>query len=250
MGMELHVVFEPDEAGWVRATVEELPGVITCAPTLDEARELVRDALDEWLKSLTCGRAGHHRSRSDPRDAHAERCLTPASSTGKETTTPFTSGVALGLVTSAGLVELRHLVFASFAPWVTAQDAKHAEPATLEKPVLLDCLAGVLRAAGFVPAIALREVPPKRAMVERKSVLIETDDPEGEGLRQVVALTSAGPSRGGSGGLAPTRPAATEGLGCPDESQRKYEEKRQSGAEGTRQGHERRTRDHEGRNRA
>ena len=53
MGMELHVVFEPDEAGWVRATVEELPGVITCAPTLDEARELVRDALDEWLKSLT-----------------------------------------------------------------------------------------------------------------------------------------------------------------------------------------------------
>ncbi len=58
--MELHVVFEPDEEGWVRATVEELPGVITCAPTLDEARELVRDprelvrdALDEWLQALT-----------------------------------------------------------------------------------------------------------------------------------------------------------------------------------------------------
>jgi len=51
--MELHVVFEPDEEGWVRATIEELPGVITCAPTLDEARELVRDALDEWLQALT-----------------------------------------------------------------------------------------------------------------------------------------------------------------------------------------------------
>ena len=51
--MELHVVFEPDEAGWVRATIEELPGVITCAPTRDEARELVRDALDEWLLALT-----------------------------------------------------------------------------------------------------------------------------------------------------------------------------------------------------
>ena len=51
--MELHVVFEPDEDGWVRATIEELPGVITCAPTLEEARELVRDALDEWLKALT-----------------------------------------------------------------------------------------------------------------------------------------------------------------------------------------------------
>ena len=52
-GVELHVVFEPDEEGWVRATIEELPGVITCAPTLDEARNLVRDALDEWLQALT-----------------------------------------------------------------------------------------------------------------------------------------------------------------------------------------------------
>jgi len=51
--MELHVVFEPDEHGWVRATIEELPGVITCARTLEEARELVRDALDEWLRALT-----------------------------------------------------------------------------------------------------------------------------------------------------------------------------------------------------
>ncbi len=51
--MELHVVFESDEEGWVRATIEELPGVITCAPTLAEARELVRDALSEWLASLT-----------------------------------------------------------------------------------------------------------------------------------------------------------------------------------------------------
>lgn len=51
--MELHVLFEPDEQGWVRATVEELPEVITCAPTHDEARTLVRDALGEWLAALT-----------------------------------------------------------------------------------------------------------------------------------------------------------------------------------------------------
>lgn len=51
--MELHVVFEPDEEGWVRASIEELPGVITCAPTRDEARQLIRDALDEWLAALT-----------------------------------------------------------------------------------------------------------------------------------------------------------------------------------------------------
>lgn len=51
--MELNIAFEPDEQGWVRATIEELPGVITCAPTHDEGRELVRDALDEWLQALT-----------------------------------------------------------------------------------------------------------------------------------------------------------------------------------------------------
>jgi predicted RNase H-like HicB family nuclease len=51
--MELHVVFEPDERGWVRATIEELPGVISCAQTMEEARELVRDALHEWLAALT-----------------------------------------------------------------------------------------------------------------------------------------------------------------------------------------------------
>lgn len=51
--MELHVVFEPDAEGWMRATIEELPGVITCAPTLEEARELIRDALAEWLAALT-----------------------------------------------------------------------------------------------------------------------------------------------------------------------------------------------------
>jgi predicted RNase H-like HicB family nuclease len=51
--VELHAVFEPDENGWVRASIEELPGVISCAPTIDEARQLIRDALDEWLAALT-----------------------------------------------------------------------------------------------------------------------------------------------------------------------------------------------------
>lgn len=48
----MHVVFEPDEGGWVRATIEELPGVITCAPTRNEAGVAVRDALNEWLAAL------------------------------------------------------------------------------------------------------------------------------------------------------------------------------------------------------
>lgn len=65
-GVNLHVAFEPDEEGWVRATIEELPSVITCAPTLDEARELVPDAFEEWLTALTsAGRlpADHHARR-------------------------------------------------------------------------------------------------------------------------------------------------------------------------------------------
>jgi predicted RNase H-like HicB family nuclease len=65
-GVNLHVAFEPDEQDWVRATIEELPSVITCAPTLDEARELVPGALQEWLTPLTsagCLSAGHHARR-------------------------------------------------------------------------------------------------------------------------------------------------------------------------------------------
>jgi predicted RNase H-like HicB family nuclease len=61
--VNLHVAFEPDEQGWVRATIEELPSVITCAPTIDGARELVTDALEEWLTALTNAErlsAAHH----------------------------------------------------------------------------------------------------------------------------------------------------------------------------------------------
>jgi hypothetical protein len=34
--MELHVVFEPHDDGWVRATIEELPGVVTGASTFEQ----------------------------------------------------------------------------------------------------------------------------------------------------------------------------------------------------------------------
>jgi len=44
--------FEPVEDGWVQARLAELPGVITAAPTMDEAQELLLDALREYLLSL------------------------------------------------------------------------------------------------------------------------------------------------------------------------------------------------------
>lgn len=50
--MELHVLYESDEAGWVTASLWEIPEVVTCGRTQDEAREMVRDALAEWLLAV------------------------------------------------------------------------------------------------------------------------------------------------------------------------------------------------------
>jgi predicted RNase H-like HicB family nuclease len=48
----LTAVYEPVEEGWTQARIQELPAVITAAPTLDEAKKLLVDALQEYLLSL------------------------------------------------------------------------------------------------------------------------------------------------------------------------------------------------------
>jgi predicted RNase H-like HicB family nuclease len=45
----LTAVYEPDSGGWIRGQLLELPGVITAAPNLKEARSSIRDALAEYL---------------------------------------------------------------------------------------------------------------------------------------------------------------------------------------------------------
>jgi predicted RNase H-like HicB family nuclease len=45
-------VYEQVEGGWTQARIEQLPAVITTAPTADEAKELLVDALSEYLLSL------------------------------------------------------------------------------------------------------------------------------------------------------------------------------------------------------
>ena len=50
--ISLTAVYEPVEDGWTQARIRELPGVITAAPTLEEAKELLIDALREYLLSL------------------------------------------------------------------------------------------------------------------------------------------------------------------------------------------------------
>jgi predicted RNase H-like HicB family nuclease len=45
-------VYEPVDNGWIQAHLAELPGVITAAPTQAEAKELLADALREYLLAL------------------------------------------------------------------------------------------------------------------------------------------------------------------------------------------------------
>jgi predicted RNase H-like HicB family nuclease len=45
-------VYEEVENGWTQARIIEIPGVITAAASRDQARELLRDALWEYLASF------------------------------------------------------------------------------------------------------------------------------------------------------------------------------------------------------
>ncbi len=52
VSIKLTATYEEVENGWVQGRIEELPPVITAAPTLAEAKEMLRDALLEYLTSL------------------------------------------------------------------------------------------------------------------------------------------------------------------------------------------------------
>ena len=45
-------VYEQVEDGWTQARIEQLPAVVTAAPTASEAKELLVDALYEYLLAL------------------------------------------------------------------------------------------------------------------------------------------------------------------------------------------------------
>jgi hypothetical protein len=50
--LELSIVYEAVDNGWTQARIAEYPAVITAAPTREGAKELVLDALREYLLSL------------------------------------------------------------------------------------------------------------------------------------------------------------------------------------------------------
>ena len=43
------ILYSQDETGMYTATIPEVPGAISCGSTIDEAREMVLDALKELL---------------------------------------------------------------------------------------------------------------------------------------------------------------------------------------------------------
>jgi predicted RNase H-like HicB family nuclease len=49
--LTLTAVFTPDENGWTMAQLAEWPTVVTCAPTVEEARAMLRDAASEVIAS-------------------------------------------------------------------------------------------------------------------------------------------------------------------------------------------------------
>jgi predicted RNase H-like HicB family nuclease len=63
--LKITAIYEPVEDGWVQARIAELPAVITAAPTLDEAKVLLRDALAEYFASLQSPDSGAGSPNSD-----------------------------------------------------------------------------------------------------------------------------------------------------------------------------------------
>ena len=50
--LALTAIYEIVDEGWTQARLREIPAVITAAPTRGEAKELLQDALREYLLSL------------------------------------------------------------------------------------------------------------------------------------------------------------------------------------------------------
>jgi len=52
VSFELTAILEPVEDGWVQARIAEIPGVITAGADEAEARDLLVDALREYMLAL------------------------------------------------------------------------------------------------------------------------------------------------------------------------------------------------------
>jgi predicted RNase H-like HicB family nuclease len=51
MRHEYTVIYQPVEDGWFMASVPELPGAVTQGRTLDEARDMIKEAVELLIES-------------------------------------------------------------------------------------------------------------------------------------------------------------------------------------------------------
>lgn len=51
MKQQFNVVYYPIEDGWIMATVPELPGAVTQGRNLEEARDMIKEAVELLLES-------------------------------------------------------------------------------------------------------------------------------------------------------------------------------------------------------
>ena len=61
MKLELTAIYEPQPDGWIAASIAEIPGVLTQGKSMEEAREMLADALRlilETNRELNVAEAG------------------------------------------------------------------------------------------------------------------------------------------------------------------------------------------------
>lgn len=48
--LNLTIVYEPGDDGWIVVSIPEVPGVLSQGRTREEAREMILSALNDWLR--------------------------------------------------------------------------------------------------------------------------------------------------------------------------------------------------------
>ncbi len=69
--LNLTIVYEPGEDGWIVVSIPEVPGVFSQGRTRKEAREMVLSALNDWLRFYVEDQAGDELGKI-PADADTE----------------------------------------------------------------------------------------------------------------------------------------------------------------------------------
>lgn len=56
--LNVTIVYEPGEDGWITVSIPEIPGVLSQGRTREQARETILSALNDWLRFYVEDQAG------------------------------------------------------------------------------------------------------------------------------------------------------------------------------------------------